>query len=101
MDRWKFFRRRPKAVACQRSKRECKIEMELRSIEAVVGALHAAGVRYLIVGGLAVLAHGYQRTTVDLIFGGAAFAAQSSSYTGGSRISWLPTPSSRFCRAIC
>ena len=33
MDRWKFFRRRPKAAACQRSKRECKIEMELRSIE--------------------------------------------------------------------
>ena len=40
--------------------------MELRSIEAVVGALNAAGVRYLIVGGLAVMAHGYQRTTVDL-----------------------------------
>ena len=33
MDRWKFFRRRPKAAACPRSKRECKIEMELRSIE--------------------------------------------------------------------
>jgi hypothetical protein len=46
--------------------RECKIEMELRSIEAVVGALNAAGVRYLIVGGLAVMAHGYQRTTVAL-----------------------------------
>ena len=40
--------------------------MELRSIEAVVGALNTAGVRYLIVGGLAVMAHGYQRTTVDL-----------------------------------
>jgi hypothetical protein len=43
---------------------EC--EMELRSVEAVVGALNAAGVRYLIVGGLAVNAHGYQRTTVDV-----------------------------------
>lgn len=32
----------------------------------MVGALNAAGVRYLIVGGLAVMAHGYQRTTVDL-----------------------------------
>ena len=43
-----------------------KGEMELRSVEAVVGALNSAGVRYLIVGGLAVNAHGYQRTTVDL-----------------------------------
>ena len=43
-----------------------KNEMELRSIEAVVGALNTTGVRYLIVGGLAVMAHGYQRTTVDL-----------------------------------
>jgi hypothetical protein len=41
-------------------------EMELRSVEAVVAALNAAEVRYLIVGGLAVNAHGYQRTTVDL-----------------------------------
>lgn len=40
--------------------------MELRSVEAVVAALNAAEVRYLIVGGLAVNAHGYQRTTVDL-----------------------------------
>jgi hypothetical protein len=40
--------------------------MELRSIEAVVGALNAAGVRYLIVGGLAVNAHGYLRATRDL-----------------------------------
>lgn len=32
----------------------------------MVGALNAAGVRYVIVGGLAVMAHGYQRTTVDL-----------------------------------
>ena len=32
----------------------------------MVGALNAAGVRYLIVGGLAVNAHGYQRATVDL-----------------------------------
>jgi hypothetical protein len=40
--------------------------MELRSVEAVVGALNAAGVRYLIVGGLAVNAHGYLRSTRDL-----------------------------------
>jgi hypothetical protein len=35
--------------------------METRSIEAIVRALEAASVRYLIVGGLAVNAHGYSR----------------------------------------
>ena len=40
--------------------------MELRSVEAVVRALNAAGVRYLIVGGLAVNAHGFLRATRDL-----------------------------------
>jgi hypothetical protein len=46
-----------------------KGEMELRSIEAVVGALNAAEVRYLIVGGLAVNAHSYLRATrgLDLV----------------------------------
>jgi predicted nucleotidyltransferase len=52
-----------------RSAQKCKLakhKMELRSIEAVVGALNGAGVRYLIVGGLAVNAHGYLRATRDL-----------------------------------
>lgn len=40
--------------------------MQKRSIEAIVRALNAASVRYLIVGGLAVVAHGYVRFTVDL-----------------------------------
>jgi predicted nucleotidyltransferase len=40
--------------------------MEVRSVEAIVGALNAAGVEYLIVGGLAVNAHGYQRLTQDV-----------------------------------
>jgi hypothetical protein len=35
-------------------------------VEAVVAALNAAEVRYLIVGGLAVNAHGYLRATRDL-----------------------------------
>jgi len=45
--------------------------MEVRSIEAVVGALNGARVQYLIVGGLAVNAHGYARLTadVDLVVG--------------------------------
>jgi predicted nucleotidyltransferase len=47
-----------------------KIEMEVWSVETVVRALNEAGVRYLIVGGLAVNAHGYERLTrdIDLVF---------------------------------
>ena len=40
--------------------------MEVRSVEAIVRALNEANVQYLIVGGLAVNAHGYERLTVDV-----------------------------------
>jgi predicted nucleotidyltransferase len=40
--------------------------MEVRSVEAIVKALNDAGVEYLIVGGVAVVAHGYERLTKDL-----------------------------------
>jgi hypothetical protein len=40
--------------------------MERRSVEAIVRALNEAQVRYLIVGGLAVAAHGHLRITVDV-----------------------------------
>lgn len=40
--------------------------MELRSVEIIVRALKEASVRYLIVGGLAVNAHGYSRMTRDI-----------------------------------
>lgn len=40
--------------------------MEKQSFEMIVSALDQAGVRYLIVGGLAVVAHGYVRFTADL-----------------------------------
>lgn len=40
--------------------------MEKRSIEAIVSALNAADVRYLIAGGLAVIAHGHVRLTQDV-----------------------------------
>jgi hypothetical protein len=45
--------------------------MEARSIETIVKALNNAKVQYLIVGGLAVSAHGYERLTldVDLVIG--------------------------------
>jgi predicted nucleotidyltransferase len=40
--------------------------MELRSVETVVKALNEAGVEYIIVGGVAVNAHGFVRMTRDL-----------------------------------
>ncbi len=45
---------------------EVAIEMERRSLDALASSLEQAGVRYLIVGGLAVIAHGYLRFTSDL-----------------------------------
>jgi predicted nucleotidyltransferase len=35
-------------------------------IETILGALNEAGVRYLVVGGVAVVLHGHLRTTADL-----------------------------------
>jgi hypothetical protein len=40
--------------------------MKLGSFDALVHALEAAGVRYLVAGGLAVNAHGYLRFTRDV-----------------------------------
>jgi hypothetical protein len=40
--------------------------MEVRSIKLVIETLNQAGIRYIIVGGLAVNAHGYFRVTNDL-----------------------------------
>ena len=40
--------------------------MKAESLQAIIAALNEAHVRYLIVGGLAVVAHGYVRYTVDL-----------------------------------
>ncbi|HUJ08470.1 MAG TPA: hypothetical protein VL171_00445 [Verrucomicrobiae bacterium] len=40
--------------------------MEQHSIEAIVRELNAGKVRYLIAGGLAVVAHGYVRFMADL-----------------------------------
>ena len=37
-----------------------------KSLVAIIGALNAARVRYLVVGGLAVVAHGYLRYTADV-----------------------------------
>ena len=40
--------------------------MKLASLEAIASALSDANVRYLVVGGLAVAAHGYGRATYDV-----------------------------------
>jgi hypothetical protein len=40
--------------------------MKLASFEAIIRALNQAGVRYIVVGGLAVIAHGFGRTTYDV-----------------------------------
>ena len=40
--------------------------MTRRSVEAIVETLNAGGVRYLIAGGLAVVAHGHVRFTADV-----------------------------------
>ena len=40
--------------------------MEAHSVVAIVEALNAANVRYLVAGGLAVVAHGYVRFTADV-----------------------------------
>ncbi len=37
--------------------------MELSHLEQIFGALNEAQVRYVVVGGLAVIAHGYVRYT--------------------------------------
>jgi uncharacterized protein (DUF1330 family) len=36
------------------------------AVESVLSALNAAGVRYLVVGGVAVVLHGHLRTTAAL-----------------------------------
>jgi hypothetical protein len=40
--------------------------MQRASVETIVQSLNEGGIRYLIVGGLAVVAHGYVRFTADL-----------------------------------
>lgn len=42
--------------------------MQRDSVETLVRRFNEAGVRYLIAGGFAVVAHGYSRFTVDLDF---------------------------------
>lgn len=40
--------------------------MELSALQVIAGHLHDAHVRYIMVGGMAVVAHGYGRMTFDI-----------------------------------
>ena len=40
--------------------------MKLKSISTIFQSLNEAGVKYLLAGGLAVVAHGYVRFTADI-----------------------------------
>ena len=61
--------------------------MEVRSIETIIKALNAAKVEYLIVGGLAVGAHGYDRLTVDVDL---VIGLQPENITLGFALCWRP-----------
>jgi hypothetical protein len=69
--------------------------MEVRSVEAIVQALNRANVQYLIVGGLAVNAHGFVRLTrgVDLVLqldpGNASKGLNALLDTGVGTKGWL------------
>jgi len=54
--------------------------MKLDSITTVLRTLNASGVRYLVVGGLAVIAHGHVRLTRDIDI---AFAFEDVNYLQG------------------
>ncbi len=82
--------------------------MEKSSVEAIVRALNEAGVRYLIVGGMAVVAHGYLRFTADLDLildlqednlrrAVAALAGQGYRPRARCRLRILPTPRNGRC----
>jgi len=78
--------------------------MEVRSIEAVIRALNEGGIHYVVVGGLAVNAHGYERlklwsdihlrTSLD-VFGYEPFDFESE-YARAEGMEVAPGP----CRSI-
>ena len=76
------------------------LPMEVRSIEAIVRALNEAEVQYLIVGGLAVNAHGYERLTVDIDMVIGLNPRISSADFARLLADWLPTVRSGHSGAI-
>ena len=70
--------------------------MEVRSVEAIITALNAAKVQYLIVGGLAVIAHGYERLTRDVDHRDRTGAGEYCSGSARPSNDRLPNGDSRF-----
>ena len=62
--------------------------MKLASFEALAAALDAAGVRYLVAGGLAVGAHGYLRFTKDVDIVVQLVPDNPSRLTRNMRVRW-------------
>lgn len=54
------------AVADERNARQFSRPATADDVKRLVRALNEAGVEYLLIGGYALLAHGYQRATVDI-----------------------------------
>jgi hypothetical protein len=55
------------SCACQRRAPNFFVsQMKVASFEAIVRALNEAHVRFIVVGGIAVITHGYGRTTQDI-----------------------------------
>jgi predicted nucleotidyltransferase len=53
-------------VQSRRVDAQLETDGDVGAIETVLSALNAAGVRYLVVGGVAVVLHGHLRTTADV-----------------------------------
>ena len=69
--------------------------MNLASLEAIVGALNTAGVRYLVAGGLAVGAHGYPRFTMDVDL---VVQLRADSIVAPRFMLWPDSDTGRWCR---
>lgn len=65
-DLWSTVDAHPLACFFTSASHDINTVVTLTSLESIISALNEAGVRYLIVGGLAVAAHGHGRVTVDV-----------------------------------
>jgi len=67
--------------------------VKLESLKQIAAALNAAGARYLVVGGLAVVAHGYGRSTMDMdLVVDFARKNLSSVFSALARLGYRPVP---------
>lgn len=78
-------------------KRRCftprKKPVKLESLQQITAALNAAGARFLVVGGLAVVAHGYGRSTMDMdLVVDFSHKNLSSVFSALARLGYRPVP---------